>query len=156
MSQKGFVSVVAVVGLAVLVLAGGYLWLKNEKVGKESWLREPTDRSSTLNNFGSLVEKAKEVASSVMGNKTTSKANNFLLEISSPKNGEVVKQNKVTVKGKTIPGAEVFVNDQQVSLDNTGNFSAAVSLDEGENFIIVSAGNERGDKEVEIGVTYEP
>jgi len=81
--------------------------------------------------------------------------NSFSLEVSSPENGATFSIATIEVKGKTVPGAEVFVNDFQVSLAKDGSFRQQIQLEEGENFILVTAGNETGDAEVERTVYFE-
>ena len=62
----------------------------------------------------------------------------------------------VTVTGKSFPYAEVFINDTEIKADASGNFTAPVTLDEGENIISVMANDENGNSaEQEITVTYE-
>ena len=79
----------------------------------------------------------------------------FLLEVSSPVNGVTVDKGVLEVIGKTVPGAEVFVNEVQAKVDKDGNFRQRVTLQEGENFILITAGNETGDAEIERTVYYE-
>jgi len=79
----------------------------------------------------------------------------FFLQIASPIDGATVSQNKITVSGKTVPGAEISVNEKELAADKNGNFSTSVLLEEGENFIFVTAGNEDGFEEKEIVVNYE-
>lgn len=66
------------------------------------------------------------------------------LEITSPKDGEVVTKSPVLVTGTTVKGADVFVNDVETKADEDGNFKVSVSLDEGENEIFVTANNQDG------------
>lgn len=81
----------------------------------------------------------------------------IMLSVTSPANGSTVKTPTITVKGKTVPKAEVWVNDQDVRADASGNFSATVTLDEGENTITVTANDDDGNaSEKEITVNYEP
>jgi len=79
----------------------------------------------------------------------------FFLEVLSPEEGATVKTNWVEVKGRTNSDSEVFVNETQVYPDKDGNFQKSVSLTEGENYIVVSAGNDKGDSEIERLVYYE-
>ncbi len=79
----------------------------------------------------------------------------FWLEVTSPENGVTVSSGQIKVQGRTVPGAEVFVNDSQVAPDKNGDFSAVVALAEGENVIIIVAGNESGDAETEREVFFE-
>ncbi len=79
------------------------------------------------------------------------------LTISGPVNGSIVKTNKVTIKGVTLPMAEVFVNDLELKADTLGNFSGTLTLEEGDNPISVTAIDEEGNySETELIVTYEP
>ncbi len=79
----------------------------------------------------------------------------FLLEVSSPTDGATVNQATLEVVGETVPGAEVFVNEFQAQVDKDGHFRQRISLQEGENFILITAGNETGDSEIERLVYYE-
>lgn len=77
------------------------------------------------------------------------------LSISSPANNTIVTSSQILIRGKTAPGAEVFINEKEVVADNSGNFSTAYSLDEGENLIIVTANDSEGNMaEKELVVTY--
>ena len=79
----------------------------------------------------------------------------FLLEVDSPTNGATVNKGVLEVTGKTVPGAEVFVNEIQAKVDENGTFRQKVTLQEGENFVLITAGNETGDAEIERIVYYE-
>lgn len=81
--------------------------------------------------------------------------NSFLLEVSSPQDKLTISQGVIEVVGKSVPGAEVFVNDFQVSVAKDGSFRHKVRLEEGENFILVTAGNNTGDAEIERTVYLE-
>jgi hypothetical protein len=75
------------------------------------------------------------------GNVTSSKIS---LVVTSPLNGATLGSTNATVKGKTSPQAEVFVNDQEGTADINGNFSVNVGLDEGINQIVVLANDADG------------
>lgn len=79
----------------------------------------------------------------------------FFLELVSPNEGTTVNVGRIEVAGRTNPDSEVFVNEEQLTLDQNGNFRKEVILEEGENYILVTAGNERGDKEIERVVYFE-
>lgn len=66
------------------------------------------------------------------------------LEITSPKDGEVVTKSPVLVTGTTLKGADVFVNDAETKADEDGNFKVSIFLDEGENEIFVTANDQNG------------
>lgn len=79
------------------------------------------------------------------------------LAITQPINGAQFTTARIIVSGKTAPRAEVFVNDLELSANSTGNFSTSLTLDEGENTILVVANDEQGNSnEKEITVTYNP
>lgn len=82
-------------------------------------------------------------------------AKEISLTISSPANGATVTSPTVTVRGKTVPKADVSVNDKDVVADANGNFSAIITLDDGENTIVVVASDANGNNtEKELAVTY--
>jgi hypothetical protein len=78
------------------------------------------------------------------------------LTIIAPTPNAVVNTATITVRGKTFPNADVFVGDEELQADAHGMFSTTVTLDEGENSILVSANDEDGDAaEQEIMVSYD-
>lgn len=82
--------------------------------------------------------------------------NQIRLTVSSPVNASTVQSNTITIAGITAAKAEVFVNDVSTIADGNGNFSARITLDEGENQIVIVANDENGNTaEAEITVTYE-
>lgn len=79
----------------------------------------------------------------------------IILEIISPINQSIVNTASVTVKGKTAPNADVFINEKELKADGSGNFSSVMTLEEGDNYIIVAANDTEGNyAEKEIVVTY--
>ncbi len=66
------------------------------------------------------------------------------LEITSPKDGEVVTKSPVLVTGTTVKGADVFVNDAETKADANGEFKVSVPLEEGENEIFVTVNDQDG------------
>ena len=66
------------------------------------------------------------------------------LTITSPLNGTTLGTTNAVIKGKTTPGADVFVNDQTGIADANGNFSISIGLDEGVNQLVVSANDTEG------------
>lgn len=79
------------------------------------------------------------------------------LSVSVPANNTTVSVESISVRGKTVPGAEVFVNDGTTVADASGNFSVTISLDEGENYILVVVNDALGNySEKELTVTYAP
>lgn len=83
-------------------------------------------------------------------------ASEITLTITSPTNGATVTTATTVVRGKTKPNAEVFVNDEDTIADANGNFSVTLSLDDGENPIVVSANDADGNiAERELSVNYD-
>ncbi|MEK7060803.1 MAG: hypothetical protein AAB937_01065 [Patescibacteria group bacterium] len=79
------------------------------------------------------------------------------LIVTSPTIGQTVTISQITIKGKTAPLAEVFVNDVELKADASGNFSQGVTLEEGENYILVVANDTDGNfAEKELSITYTP
>jgi hypothetical protein len=76
------------------------------------------------------------------------------LTIISPKDGDILGSTDASVKGKTTPGAEVFVDDQEGKADVNGNFTINIGLDEGQNQIVVLANDADGNAaEQDLSVT---
>lgn len=87
---------------------------------------------------------------------TVSRGSAITLVVTTPPDNSTVTTGSLIVRGKTVPGAEVFVNDAETKADSAGNFSATISLDEGENYILVVANDPQGNySEKEITVIYE-
>jgi hypothetical protein len=107
----------------------------------------------------SPTEEATEAEDSVLISSTdTNKEEDkksFFLEVTSPQDGVTVKTSQIEVRGRVSLGSEIFVNEKQVSHDQNGNFSVKIDLVEGVNPILVVAGNEVGDREIERVVYYE-
>lgn len=79
------------------------------------------------------------------------------LTVLTPLTGQTVVNAQIVIKGKTAPKAEVFVNDESLIADATGNFSQTVTLDEGDNYILVVANDADGNfAEKELSITYQP
>ncbi len=88
---------------------------------------------------------------------TPTQNNQISLTIVSPKNGTVLSGATVQVTGKTTPGADISINDADLKADAQGNFTTTVNLEEGDNYILVTAVNDSGAvSEQEITVSYTP
>lgn len=66
------------------------------------------------------------------------------LEITSPKDGDIVTKSPISVMGTTVKNAEVFVNDAETKADEAGEFEVETDLEEGENEIFVTANDSDG------------
>lgn len=129
--------------LFVVALLFGYWFLFLKKESFKDIFSGKVVPTAEVNNFLKVAPK------------TVNNDSPFFLEVISPKNGIIVNTNKIEVSGKTNPSTEIFVNEVQVIPDATGNFSINLTLEEGENYILIVSGNEKGDGEVERTVTYE-
>jgi hypothetical protein len=66
-----------------------------------------------------------------------------------------VSTSTITVSGQTSPQADVFVNETQLKANSQGSFSTIVTLDEGDNIIVVDVNDAEGNYvEKEIPITY--
>lgn len=80
----------------------------------------------------------------------------IFIELTSPKDKEVIKTSLLNVKGKTVKNAEVSINDKETKADLLGLFSVNLTLDEGENTINILVNDSLGNYiEKEITVTLE-
>jgi len=81
------------------------------------------------------------------------------LEEISPSDGQTFKRGdqRIEVSGKTDPEALVTINGFRAVVDNAGNFSYFLRLNEGENKIEIVATNKAGlTEKQEIKVNYSP
>jgi len=60
-----------------------------------------------------------------------------MLEVNSPSQGQTVEVTSISVEGKTDPEAKLTVNDQEIGLDNQGNFKEEVKLSSSVNNISI-------------------
>lgn len=81
---------------------------------------------------------------------TPTPAQNVLLSIKSPTDEEVISKKIVTVEGTTEKDATVVIVtpvDQEVlTPSSNGDFSTTVNIDDGQNFIEVTAFSPRGEE----------
>ncbi|MGH7245771.1 MAG: Ig-like domain-containing protein [Candidatus Levyibacteriota bacterium] len=81
------------------------------------------------------------------------------LSVDSPQDGQSFSKdpNSVNVKGKTDPNVRVTVNDFWAIVDDSGNYSYTLTLQNGDNQIKVVATDAAGNKtEKDLKVTYSP
>jgi len=103
-----------------------------------------TSKKPLVNNSGSKVS----TPSSEVGEEIN-------LEITSPKDGEVVTKSPVLVSGTTVGGADVSVNDAEAKADANGDFKVSVPLEEGENEIFVVVNDSGGNyAEGSVKITF--
>ncbi len=85
----------------------------------------------------------------------------LFLEIIEPENESIVDTASIILSGSTIPGAVVSISvDDDIEIadvDEQGNFSATVTLEEGPNYIEVLASDQEGNEEYStLVVIYSP
>jgi hypothetical protein len=130
--------VTALILIAVSILV--YTFVKNGLLGIGPQPSAVSDISTS--NPVSSIEPTQATGSTI-SNKMTSD-DKISLVVTSPVDGSTLTSTNVTVKGKTTPNADVFVNDQTGKADANGNFAISVGLDEGANQIVVSANDSVG------------
>lgn len=140
---------ILLLGLASLTAVAGLIF-ETVKTNKPS-------ENPEVGGFGGSDRVLSLQTSSPMASpesKASTKA--IFVDITTPADGSKVSSSSVIVRGKTIPNADVFVNDADTKADANGNFSVRVSLDEGENDIAVIANDSVGNFiEKDILVTSE-
>ena len=81
----------------------------------------------------------------------------FFLKVTEPKDEGILTASVLRVSGTTTPDAVVSVNGEVVEVDEWGNFTTMVTLEEGPNTIEVIATDFEGNKESTIlAVIYIP
>lgn len=98
----------------------------------------PTTSPSSMPEASNQPSSGSGVSTSV------STSDKISLTITSPLNGVTLNSTNVTIKGKTSPNAEVFINDASTKADANGNFSLTLTLDEGENNLVITANDTEG------------
>jgi len=128
-------AVIAVLVLVHFILANGYSG-KSVTTATVAPSAAPTGSSESAQTVG------------------TTASDKISLVVTSPTDGATLDSANVTVKGKTTPNADVFVNDQSGKADANGNFAISIGLDEGSNQIVVSANDSLGNAtEQDLNVT---
>lgn len=82
------------------------------------------------------------------------------LEVSSPQDNQVIKggDKKVTVSGSTDTSGDitVTVNGSQAIVDESGNFSQTIAVNDGDNNIVIAAADQAGNStQISRRVTYQ-
>lgn len=79
------------------------------------------------------------------------------LTIDYPAEGQSLKQNQQTLRGKTVAGASVTVNGFRAIVEPNGEFSYDIKLNDGGNSIKIITIDQAGNKtEKELHVSYSP
>lgn len=138
-----------------VIIAAGFL------VRQYSMSRVAPLSSSGNNAIPTIAQEPEETvetgATPTEEKNTVVTSGSISLAISSPVNNITVTSSSLVVRGKTAPKSEVFVNDAETKADTNGNFSVTLTLDEGENYILVVANDANGNfSEKELTITYTP
>lgn len=132
-----------IIVLALILIAGGGFYLLRAR---------SNPNGNIIQNIQNIVNPG---STGQPTGGTTSQGNQITLNVASPQDGATVSDANISVSGKTLPGADVFVNETELTADANGNFSTQLTLDEGENTISVSANDNSGNSaEQELTVTY--
>lgn len=152
--EEGSLVIPLLIGVAMVAIVLGALVIggKRDQEGRfrPAFLPQPTERLKVP--VTQTEEKTRETGQikEVEGEKRA-----VFLKIISPVNGATVSQNQVMVSGETVLEADVSINEKELVAGSGGKFSSTIYLEEGENYILVTAGNEDGYAEEEIVVNYE-
>ncbi len=131
--------------LAGIVFIGLGMMLRS---GRNTITPPPTNQENT---------GAEVITPATIPSSSISFVNEITLAVTSPSSGAVVRSSSVVVRGKTSANAEIFVNDAETKADSNGNFSVNLTLEEGDNYILVAANDTYGNyAEKELTVTYSP
>jgi hypothetical protein len=146
-SSKPNLTPYAIVGV-VLVLLFMYLYSRSNQ--SQDKMMDST-QVTTVNEFANPVKLPEPLS-----DEEAIARDKFIFSVSSPLNGVTLNSPNIQVTGKTVPGADVFVNEKDTKADSQGNFSVVYTLDEGENYLVVGANDEYGNfNEIELTVIYQ-
>ncbi|MBI3887886.1 hypothetical protein HY310_02355 [Candidatus Microgenomates bacterium] len=136
--------------LAVVVIAVGAFFVATSTVSKTP--KSPDQNAVTVPD---LNNQPTSPTNSVPPTEPAVE-NQIKLVIQSPIDKSVVTTPSVKVTGQTVPNADVSINEIDTKANAAGNFSATVSLSEGENPIIIDAFDAEGNtSESVLSVTYQ-
>jgi len=141
--------------IGILVISGAFLFVRQFRAAQQ--VTELPSLETTPMETSDSTDTAPVVTQGTTTPYTINRATSIALSVSSPGNNTTVSSPTLTVSGKTVAGAEVFVNDAEGIADAAGNFSVLVNLDEGENYILVVVNDAAGNySEKELTVIYAP
>lgn len=84
-----------------------------------------------------------EIKKITIKNPTPQPQSSIFISVNSPKDEEVVDKRNIVISGKTIPEAKILIiseNSQELALaSGIGDFSADLTIDEGENILEIIA-----------------
>lgn len=113
--------------------------------------------NSPINNVTPTVQTpTKPPPPTITEEEQIAKNNTLPLTISSPLDKSEVATPTISVSGTTAPNADVSVNDKDLKANSTGKFTTTITLDDGQNYILIVASNETGASEWQGTITYTP
>lgn len=149
--MKKVTSIALILSLLVIVGVAAFSRRTSTPSNTTSLMALPTPKSGGNSTTDSALEDTDT------GLTISEPVKEIMLTMTSPANGSTTTNASTVVRGKTVPNAEVFINEYSLKADGSGNFSYTVTLDEGENIIIVVANDENGNlAEAELIVNYQP
>ena len=120
---------------------------------KGTYQKRATQMPTTAEKMGATDASSTNPSAQVTAEPTVQE---IFLTLSEPLDGTTVYTSVITVKGQTVAGADVFINDAEIKSDTQGTFQTKLTLDEGENLIYITANDANGNySEKSITVTYE-
>ncbi len=156
MESRGYTQLNVLILLVVVIVGLGYLLYSKGYFGMNSIANLIANKPVNQQTSGQEVTGGTTGAATPVAETGDVSSKAISVTVSSPQNGATLSNGSVTVTGKTSPNADVFVNDQETHADANGNFSAKVSLDEGQNQIIVTANDSYGNAaEQDLNVTVQ-
>lgn len=79
------------------------------------------------------------------------------LSVLEPEDNKISKDKKIKVAGKTDTGVILYVSSERTITNSDGSFSTDISLNEGDNILIVKAHDSAGNlTEIQRKVIYQP
>lgn len=153
--QKGNALLIVLLAAVVLGASGFYLY-STGKLNLGVMNKEPSNGYVLNSPAPSNSPESSASPSGAKVNVSVSTSNKISLTVTSPAAGTTLNSANVTVKGKTAPNAEVFINDASTKADANGNFSLTLTLDEGDNNLVITANDSDGNvAEQELSVNVQ-
>lgn len=120
--------------LVLMVLIVLYSYVKKSNPQKNNSLIKPTVE------IKKIVKKLEKIS----------------LSVSEPKDNITVNNPTLNIKGKTLTNAYVFINEQELRADKNGQFISMITLEEGENYVLIVVSDDAGNSlEKDIIVNLE-
>ena len=128
--------------ISLLILISGLFFVSQRKKTLSSAEKNSTSQISTY----------------PIGTDEAPESSEIPLTITKPENRSTVMTPNIVIEGITSPNAQVVINDLEIEADEQGKFSESILIDEGENFITITAIDSEGkyaEKELRITLTSE-